>query len=245
LFIENGVAGQNYELMSSDMQDPRLCHEAYSCAFQICGGGSGGFGDPQFIGLQGQNFQVHGRPDTLFNLISYPSHGLAVNSEFVYLSQGKCNYNNTVCWSHPGTYFGKMGLLLENSTRILVNSGSHKQGLQVYINDKRVKPSDNVISFGSGLIHVEDYDRVTIRNLDFSITLTNSDMFLNMDIALLDKNLLEQGKSKSQSSFNSDLSGLLGQTWKLKDYVSSIGVKRPYKGTTDDYIVETPFDYIH
>jgi len=139
-----------------------------------------------------------------------------------------------------------MGLLLENSTRILVNSGSHKQGLQVYINDKRVPASDNVLELSSGnLVFVEDYDRVTIHTKDFALTLVNSDMFLNMDIALLDKQLLSQGKSSSSVSSNSDLTGLLGQTWQLKDYVSSIGIKRPYKGTTDDYIVENIFQYLH
>jgi len=232
-----------YQVMSSDMSDPRLCREGYSCSFKICG--SGGFGDPQFIGLQGQDYQVHGRPDTLFNLISYQAKGFALNSEFVYLAQGKCDYNNTVCWSHPGTYFGKIGVLLDNSVRVLVNSGAHKQGLTVYINDKRSPASDNAMMIGNNVIHVLDYDRVEIRTPDFFITLVNSDMFLNMDVSLLDKELLQHGRSHKVQETKDAPNGLLGQTWQLKEYVSATGVKRPYKGTTDDYIVDTPFEFMH
>jgi len=241
IYVVGGSSSGLYQLMSSDMADPKLCHEGYSCQFNICQ--TGGFGDPQFVGLQGQQFQVHGRPDTLFKLISYPSHGFALNSEFVYLAEGTCDYNNTVCWTHPGTYFGKMGMLLDNSTRVLVNSGSHKQGLQVYINDKRVKASDNAILFGASSLHVVDFDSVEVRTKDFFITLVNSDSFLNMDLVLLDKVLLQNGKKSD--ALDSDLHGLLGQTWRLKEYSSNTGVKRPYKGTTDDYIVDSPFEFIH
>jgi len=242
-YVVNGDDKHTYEVMSSDMADPKMCHEVYSCSFKICP--SGAFGDPQFTGLQGQQYQVHGRPDTLFNLISYQAKGFAVNSEFVYLAEGKCDYNNTVCWSHPGTYFGKVGILLDNSVRVLVNSGAHKQGLTVYINDKRQKPSDNALVIGNNIIHVQDYDRVEIRTPDFFITLVNSDMFLNMDVSLLEKELLAQGRKSSFQAPKDAPNGLLGQTWQLKEYVSATGVKRPYKGTTDDYIVDTPFEFMH
>jgi len=241
-YVVGGDDTHTYQVMSSDMADPKACHEGYSCTFKICGGGA--FGDPQFMGLQGQSFQVHGRPDTLFSLISYKQKGFALNSEFVYLADGKCDFNNTVCWSHPGTYFGKVGILLENSVRVLINSGTHKQGLTVYVDDKRSQPSDNAITTGSSLIHVVDYDRVEIRTADFFITLVNSDMFLNMDVSLLDKELLQQGRIKSANVKDAP-EGLLGQTWQLKDYTSATGVKRPYKGTTDDYIVDTPFQFMH
>jgi len=242
-YVVGGDDTHTYQVMSSDMADPKACHEGYSCTFKICGGGA--FGDPQFMGLQGQSFQVHGRPDTLFSLISYKQKGFALNSEFVYLADGKCDYNNTVCWSHPGTYFGKVGILLDNSVRVLINSGTHKQGLTVYINDKRSQPSDNAIVIGNSVIHVLDYDRVELRTADFFVTLVNSDSFLNMDVSLLDKELLQQGRNKAAQQPKDAPSGLLGQTWQLKDYTSATGITKPFKGTTDDYIVDTPFQYMH
>jgi hypothetical protein len=45
-------------------------------------------GDPQFMGLRGQSFQVHGIDGAVYNLVTSTSS--QVNSRFVFLSKGRC-----------------------------------------------------------------------------------------------------------------------------------------------------------
>ena len=67
-------------------------------------------GDPQFVGLRGQSYQVHGMDGAIYNLIS--DKNLQVNSRFVFLTEGQCpiidGVVDTNCWSHPGSYIGEM-----------------------------------------------------------------------------------------------------------------------------------------
>ena len=78
--------------------------------FTIPAAGTGGSarGDPQFVGLRGQSFQVHGIDGAVYALIS--EEHTAVNARFVFLSSGRCpvlegaTLNN--CYSHPGSYMG-------------------------------------------------------------------------------------------------------------------------------------------
>jgi len=81
-------------------------------------------GDPQIIGLQGQDFQVHGIPDEIFNMITYPN--LQVNARFVYLSSAACHDNFTACFAHPGTYIGEEGIRI-GSDRVHIAAGSFKK----------------------------------------------------------------------------------------------------------------------
>ncbi len=55
----------------------------------------------QFVGFHGQSYQVHGYPGSWFNIIDAPL--VQMNAKFAYLASGTCNYNNTACWTHPGT----------------------------------------------------------------------------------------------------------------------------------------------
>lgn len=59
-----------------------------------------GNGDPVFTGFHGQVYQVHGYPETWFNIISSPQ--IDVNAQFAFIDAGTCDYNNTECWTHPG-----------------------------------------------------------------------------------------------------------------------------------------------
>ena len=68
-------------------------------------------GDPQFIGLRGQSFQVHGVDGAVYALLS--STWTQVNAGFVFFSTGQCPSPaviQTQCWSHPGAYLGAISV---------------------------------------------------------------------------------------------------------------------------------------
>jgi len=81
-------------------------------------------GDPQIVGMQGQDFQVHGMPDEIFNVVSYPS--LQVNARFTYLESGACHDNFTACFAHPGTYISEEGFRV-GVDKVRVIAGSFKK----------------------------------------------------------------------------------------------------------------------
>jgi len=100
-------------------------------------------GDPQIYGLQGQDFQVHGVPDEIFNMITYPN--LQVNARFVYLSSGECIDNYTACFAHPGTYISEEGIRLGND-KIHVRAGTAKKGLTVSVNGKKLSTGKHMLN---------------------------------------------------------------------------------------------------
>ena len=68
-------------------------------------------GDPQFSGLLGQSFQVHGTPSTHYAIISTPA--MHLNALFELREQGRCTAElkqRTACWSHTGNYFASLTL---------------------------------------------------------------------------------------------------------------------------------------
>ena len=70
-------------------------------------------GDPQFVGLRGQSYQIHGVDNTVYNLISDAM--VQLNARFVYLDQGECLRDADglplfTCWTHPGSYLTALGL---------------------------------------------------------------------------------------------------------------------------------------
>jgi len=153
--------------------------------------------DPMFVGFQGQEFQFHGLADEHFNLISTPS--MQVNSHFVYLANGQCNYNDSLCWTHPGTYVDVLGFIL-GDTRIKIQSGTHEIGLRVWLMNNEITPSPRSIIFA---LHNSSTDTATIiftkRNQIKIITpllmfdITNSDYFMNIGASLSDHELLRAG----------------------------------------------------
>jgi len=191
-------------------------------------------GDPQIIGLQGQDFQVHGIPDEIFNMITYPN--LQVNARFVYLSAGECHDNFTACFAHPGTYIGEEAIRL-GSDKILVKSGSFKKGLTVSVNGKKVSEKKTSVKLG----HVElvSHRRVVIKTPIMAITISNSDKFLNQETGLADVKLLALGAERrvlaDGEAFHSEvpLHGLQGQTWRNVEYASGL----EYEGSISDYHV--------
>jgi hypothetical protein len=174
-------------------------------------GGSNINGDPQFAGFHGQQFQFHGLADEVFNLISTPT--MQLNSHFVYLSSGKCDYNQTMCWSHPGTYVDALGFTIPSAKgdmQIKMVAGSHEKGLRVWMgpvggdmhevhlgshtagfrwpisNDSSAVATLQYNVFGEASVHTPLLD----------IRVVNSDYFFNMEVSLLDQAILRAGAKK-------------------------------------------------
>jgi len=200
------------------------------------------------VGLQGQQFQVHGMPDEYFNLISTP--GLQLNSRFTFLASGRCDYNNTECWTHPGTYVDQLGLMFPGLT-IKAIAGPHHIGMTVYVNEQKVVPSQannkhytiNNKQGNSTQVVTVTYsqpDVLTVHSSLFTITTTNSDMFFNFGVSFHDAGLLSSGSvvhhvsEKDQSSYPTyPMHGLIGQTWRNARYPHG----KYIQGTVDDYML--------
>jgi hypothetical protein len=168
--------------------------------YKICTRKSSFSGDPQFAGFQGQQFQMHGYADEYFNLISTPK--LQLNSHFVYMSSGSCTFNDTDCFSHPGTYIDKLGFYV-GTTKIKVIAGSHDSGMHVWIDDKQMNVNDRTTFDNSDdmlgdkqIIHFKSKNVVEISTTDFIFIIENADYFFNMNFVLKDRHILKLGKKK-------------------------------------------------
>jgi len=192
------------------------------CSSGICG-------DPQFNGFLGQSYQVHGVAGQTYNVLSTPH--FQYNALFSYLDQGKCR-KGTMCFSHPGNYFGQVGLLVRDEqndiARVKIISGPVDAGMTVFLNDKPLTVSASSISLGDSIITFSTPFEVVIHSPEFSMKLSNSDMFINQDISI-NNSLLSQiqrfkqasksGNSTTAEELESVLPhGLLGQTWQYKTY---------------------------
>jgi len=192
-------------------------------------------GDPQIYGLQGQDFQMHGVPDEIFNMITYPN--LQVNARFVYLSAGECIDNYTACFAHPGTYISEEGIRLGND-KIHVRAGAAKKGLTVSVNGKKLASGKQTVKLGS--VEIVNHRRVEIKTPIMSISLTNSDKFLNQESMLFDRKLLALGAErrvlKDGQKFHAEvpLHGLQGQTWRNVEHPSGL----EYEGSISDYQIQ-------
>ena len=186
-------------------------------------------GDPQFVGLRGQSYQVHGIDGAVYNIIS--DDKLQVNSRFVFLTEGECpvinNKLDTNCWSHPGSYLGEMSFQAIVDGKLhaaFVQAGSAKKGFAgVQVDGKAMKVGDK-LTFGSFSVEVKDAYNVVINTETFEFSLHSSDMFINQ--AIRSKLPLSQLTTH----------GLLGQTHTVKTYANSL---KFVEGKVDDYLIES------
>ena len=184
-------------------------------------------GDPQFVGLRGQSYQVHGIDGAVYNIIS--EKNLQVNSRFVFLNKGDCplieGVADTNCWSHPGSYMGELSFQqrVEGQLHaILVTAGSAKKGFSmVQMDGKALKVGDKV-AFGSFSLSMSTSHKVTVQSDNFEFDLTNSDLFINQGVRA------KVALSKLTSH------GLLGQTHSSTLHSSPL---RFIEGDVDDYAV--------
>ena len=185
-------------------------------------------GDPQFVGLRGQQYQVHGIDGAVYNIIS--ERELQVNSRFVFLTEGQCpvikGKKDSNCWSHPGSYLGEMSFQAVVDGKLhaaLVQAGSAKTGFAgVQVDGEALAVGDKV-TFGSFSVELLSSHDVRVSTQSFDFALHNSDAFINQQ--------LRANVPLSQLSAH----GLLGQTHSLKTHPSAL---RYIEGEVDDYVVQ-------
>jgi hypothetical protein len=201
---------------------PETCYYQYTITCE-----KSGFivGDPQFIGLRGQSYQVHGVSGEVYNIVS--DADLQYNSKFVFLDEGECPVVNGKklkgCWSHPGSYLGELGLKTRAGDKIRIVSGPAKKGFAaVEVNGKELSIdetfvlADNLGSISRNSTHLAS---VSVGNWNFAFE--NSDMFVNQRVRVIDARQLRSH-------------GLLGQTWRETTYPNAI---KYIQGEVDDYVI--------
>jgi len=209
------------------MGEPTPCYYKYTftCSCYTPPQGGRVIGDPQFVGLRGQNYQVHGVSGEIYNIVSDPAFQL--NARFVFLEQGRCPVINGKkakgCWSHPGSYLGEIGLKTQAGDKVRIVSGSYEDGFAaVEYNGKPVQMGDTVLfSDNIGSVSYNSTFVVTLAVDGWIFTYENSDFYVNQQIS---SPPVDQLKSH----------GLLGQTWRTKTYPNAI---KYIQGEVDDYVI--------
>jgi len=202
--------------------DPN-CYYQYTIT---CEGPQGSVvGDPQFVGLRGQSYQVHGVPNSIYNIVS--DADLQYNARFVFLTKGDCPVVDGVqqkgCFSHAGTYLGELGLKTRAGDKIHIVTGPAAKGFEmIEVNNKPVEVGQTIVladNMGSVSFNSSHVTQVQIGNWDF--VFENSDMFLNQRVRVLDARGLRSH-------------GMLGQTWRETTYKNAI---KYIQGEVDDYVI--------
>lgn len=186
-------------------------------------------GDPQFVGLRGQSYQVHGIDGAIYNLISSPS--TQVNAKFDFLSQGECpvfdGVPDTNCYAHPGSYLGSIGIqeiVAGKLHQLAIVAGPSSHGFaSVIVDGQTVNEGTSFEDTDAFMVDRVSSHRVTVQTSQFLFTFDNSDMFVNQAIA----------SRVPLSSLRSH--GLFGQTHQRKVYASAI---KYIAGDVDDYEIE-------
>jgi hypothetical protein len=186
----------------------------------------GAVGDPSFSGFRGQRYQIHGVADTVYSIIT--DDNMALNAEFVFLTSGQCAFVDgkvmTNCWSHPGSYFGSLGLRTINGDELIIRSGPAKKGFSlIQLNNQTLIEAQTVTGMSGSneplTLVIKNPHQMTLNTGLFEFEFENSDMFINIvSVRIADWRALTH-KVKSH--------GLLGQTWELR--------KGVIEGTVDDY----------
>lgn len=181
-------------------------------------------GDPQFMGLRGQSFQVHGIDGAVYNIIS--DRDVQMNSRFVFLTGPRpcptmpsTGRKSTACWTHAGSYLGEVGLKY-GADQIFIVSGPASTGFAaVTVNGKQLSVGESTSTLQFNSTH-----ELTLSFGAWTIEMENSDMFLNLrSVRVADR---------AWSSLSSH--GLLGQTWANKRYSGKVSA---IEGEVDDYMI--------
>jgi hypothetical protein len=194
-------------------------------------------GDPLFVGLLGQRYQVHGVDGFVYSLIS--DRLVQVNTRFTYLDQGECvkgeqGQSLFTCWSHPGSYLSALAVQTVDGHRVLIQSGKARQGFQsVTVNGQQLTVGDSVTPRQRKDSEVEPLtvELLSVRRCRiahaglYSMEVENSDGFVNI------VSLTVSDWSRLRSDVQSH--GLVGQTWR-RGGVEGKEVK-VVEGWIDDY----------
>jgi len=205
---------------------PYPCYYEYFFTCSCNTGGPGTVtGDPQFVGLRGQNYQVHGVAGEIYNIVS--DSELQYNSRFVFLDRGDCpvvdGVKQKACWSHPGSYLGELGLKTREGDKIRVVTGPAKEGFEsVTVNGKELAVGSTLLLQGDmGSITRNNTHVVAVQVGNWDFEFENSDMFVNQRVRVLDARRLASH-------------GLLGQTWRAATYPNAV---KYVQGAVDDYVI--------
>lgn len=217
----------------------------------VCGTGTGGTkisGDPEFSGFLGQQFQVHGVPDWIYNIISYNT--MQLNTRFKFFGTGRSTLNTldtlpeltTKSWTHPGNYMGDMGIKL-HSQRLYVKPGSWEHGFKlVTVDNKKLSISSRLIPIGiqddqnelTQYIVYRNTHEIEIHTALLHIVLVNADHFINVQ---------EVNIHNFDHSTIRELHGLLGHTADKALYTHMLTSKQKYPvGELDDYALSETDD---
>ena len=186
-------------------------------------------GDPQFVGLLGQSYQVHGIDGAVYNTIS--EQAAQVNARFAFLTGPRpCPTikqawsdnepaTSIMCWSHDGSYLSELGLFTP-SARLFVQAGPAATGFAAV--------TFNVTGATTDIV----YEQLSSHHLSvtlgsFTLYVDNSDGFVNLATI---KTL------KPLSQLNSH--GLLGQTYVRRGSGKKGELSGVIEGEVDDYVVD-------
>jgi hypothetical protein len=195
----------------------------------MCPAAASARGDPQFVGLRGQSFQVHGLDSAVYALISQPT--LQLNAKFAFLQSGRCPSDTTIqCWSHPGSYLASIGVVYRGQDgrvhKLAIHSGSVTMGFSaVTLDDVQVKVGGQVMSTEDGQVTMQwtGSHHLVLTLPDFVIDIDSSDLFVNL-AAVRPRVALSAIQAH----------GLLGQTTRSITYPTAL---RYVEGDADDYVI--------
>ena len=183
-------------------------------------------GDPQFVGLLGQSYQVHGIDGAVYSLIS--EQAAQVNARFAFLTGPRpcpAVQPSIACWSHDGSYLSELGLFTPNAM-LFVRAGPAATGFAAV-------ELTNTSAANTATARVDDLSyeqlsshRLTVTLGSFSLSIDNSDGFVNLACVTPLKQLPQLTSH-----------GLLGQTHRRAKSGSS-GLSGVIEGEVDDYVVE-------
>ena len=187
---------------------------------------AGILGDPQFSGLRGQKFQIHGIDGAVYNLIS-DQNVTQVNAQFNVLDGPRScpvmpstSKPSRSCWTHRGTYITKVGVQTANDQQLLIESGPATVGFaSVAVDGRRLDVGDDIL-----LVRYETTHELTVFAGVWFIELENIDGFLNFRSVRVRQDLNRMTSH-----------GLLGQTWNTKIY--KFGHIKYIEGEVDDYVI--------
>lgn len=195
---------------------------------------SSAVGDPQFTGLRGQSFQIHGIDGGIYAIISQPD--MQLNSKFVFLKDGKCPTYQTIkqkqnnCWSHPGSYFAEIALKTSNGDHVSIIGGAYNQGFHsVVINGRQMKHNNSLIQgldSSLELLFIDSF-HIKLSVNQWIIEIDNSDEFINLSNVII--------KDWYKLIHTIQPHGLLGQTWRSNSNKN----QKVTEGKVDDYLIES------
>ena len=106
-------------------------------------------GDPQFVGLRGQSYQIHGIDGAIYNIITDSKYQL--NSRFSFLTGPRpcplmpsTGRKSSACWSHDGSYLTEIGLQVGNDVFVIIAGAAAEGFATVSHNGKALKVHDAV-----------------------------------------------------------------------------------------------------